>query len=653
MSIKNDVGRPCWEAMMSPCTEHDPWGRRRPLLRKALLTTFDPPDPILLIEDLLPAWLSLNRQEPGESNRERYLFYAELHEALNRIRNRISIFHSYRPSSPAPSWLWRQIRLHPIGRSSQAVQHSKLWMLHWTVDEDGEASDWLEVVVSSCNLTRAAFRDQLQAAWRIVLPVGEHATRANAESWGVVPGLLAAMGASAGADGEITTKGWVELLVRTKCPPDANFVASVPGVHSASTLRRKATAWGAAGLRNVDLGATGKVGVEVLVPTVGTWNDAAWANWLSYAGISGESVSLAWVDDNHPWRKQWVLPKASAKAFNRQNVSFREVPAPGRQCESWLHERHILQDPRWSHAKLYWLRRGRRRKALVTSANLSPAAWGAPALGGGLQIRNFELGVAVTCSVRPVDDLPMLDEPFVADVETTDAEGLFAWCAATWDGHQISVHCRLSLDEYRLSSTAKVRVLGQENLSADVQLAWAGRSPDEAVLAWDVGVPMSVTISATPTPGDGLSEQHCEVPVADVRPEEQAALTPCLEIPEHERTAIEIALLLERYGRVDAEAAADDDTAAGFGDGSPESGLADYEVAVIERSRQNWEVVDGWAEELSRAIEDQREPVLHHLRHDGQRLLDYWRMVSKAAANTAAGVAAGIAADELELRLED
>jgi len=651
MSNNDDHGRPCWETLISPCSEHDRWGRRRPTLRKALLTTFDPPDPILLIEDLLPIWLALNRQDLGESNRERYLFYAELHEALNRVRNRISVFHSYQPSSPPPSWLWRQVRLHPVGRQYAAIQHAKLWMLHWTVEEEGESGDWLEVIVSSCNLTRAAFRGQLQAAWRAILPVQPRGTHVNTAGWGVVPGFLAELGRSAGSDGDATAADWIELLAQTQCPADADFVASVPGVHAAATLRRKETAWGVAGLRNIDLGGTGKVGVDVLVPTVGTWNDSAWENWLSYAGLSGDSVSLAWVNGNHPWRKQWVLPEASAKTFQRSNMSFREVPAAGTQSGSWLHDRHILQDPRWSHAKAYWLRRGRRRKVLVTSANLSPAAWGAPTSGNGLQVSNFELGVAIPCPVRPVEDLPTLDDPFVSDAEPAQIEGVFAWSAAEWDGRQLRIHCRLGSDEYRLSGTATVRLLEPGHSGRRVELIWTTSLPSDASVPWDVefDVPQTVRITAGPSTGNSHAEQHCDVPVADVRPEEHAVLTPCPEIPEHERDAIQMALLLERYGRIDAEEAMGEVAAAGIGEGSPESVLADYEVAVIERSRQNWEVVDGWAEKLSQAIDGERE----HLLHDGRRLLAYWRRTSTTAARAAVGVAAGLAADELELRLED
>ena len=62
--------------------------------------------------------------------------------------------------------------------------------------------------------------------------------------------------------------------------------------------------------------------------------------------------------------------------------------------------------------------------------------------------------------------------------------------------------------------------------------------------------------------------------------------------------------LLERYGRMDAEEAMVEVVAGGFADGPIEGVLANYEVAVIERSRQNWEVVDGWAEALSRAAGD-------------------------------------------------
>jgi hypothetical protein len=649
-SDRENAGNPCWETMLSPCRGHDVWGRQRPKLRKALLTTFDPPDPILLIEDLLPVWLGLNRRDLGETNYDRYIFYTELHEALNRVRNRISVFHSYRPSSPASSWLWRQVRLFPVGRSQPAVQHAKIWMIHWSADEDGETTDWLEIIVSSCNLTRPAFRDQLQAAWRTMLPINDRSTRANASSWGVVPEFLKELGRSAGPDGETNTTEWIELLTRTECPSDADFVASIPGVHSASTLRRSTSAWGSAGLRNINLGDNGKFGVDILVPTVGTWNDAAWSRWIREAGLTGDAVSLAWVDRNHPWRKQWVLPRPSAQTFARHEISFRAVPAPAAQSDPWLHEHHVPQDPRWSHAKTYWFRRGRRRKVLVTSANLSPAAWGTPASGGGLRIENFELGVAVTCTERPIDGLPMLDKPNAVDAEPTDAEGVFAWSAASWDGCCLSVQCRLGTEGYRLDRVAKVRLLAKEDQELSAELSWDTRSLPMASIPWDnnSGVPISMRLSAVSASPDGEGEYQCDVPVADIRPEELAVLTPSPEIPEHERDAYELAILLERYSRIDAEDALENVAANGGDLVSQKGGPADYEVVIIEQSRRNWEVVDGWAAAYSRGVGVERECLLY----DGRRLRDYWR---RTAANSGAdvAVAAELAADELDLRLED
>jgi len=406
-----------------------------------------------------------------------------------------------------------------------------------------------------------------------------------------------------------------------------------------------------AGLANIDLGERGNVGVDVFVPTVGTWNDAAWSNWLARAGLSGDAVSLAWVDGNHPWGKDWVLPKASRQTFDRHEVSFRAIPAPGTQNKSWLHDRHVPRDPRWSHAKAYWFRRGRRRKILVTSANLSPAAWGALASGGGLRIENFELGVAVTCAERPIEVLPVLEEPCVVDAEATDVEGIFAWAAASWDGRRLMVQCRLGTKDYQLNGAAKICLLERKDQEPKVELKWTASSPAEAFVRWDggLGVPISIRMSATPTNGRADGEQQCEVPVADLRTDEQAENTPCPEIPEQEREAVELALLLERYGRVDAEEVAGDVAAAGIGNGSLEGGPADYEVAVIQQSRRYWEVVDGWAAAYARAAGTERQFLLH----DGRRLCDYWRRAAANAASAAVGVAAGLAAEELSLRLED
>ena len=72
---------------------------------------------------------------------------------------------------------------------------------------------------------------------------------------------------------------------------------------------------------------------------------------------------------------------------------------------------------------------------------------------------------------------------------------------------------------------------------------------------------------------------------------------------------------------------------------------ANYEIAVIERSRRNWEVIDGWA----KASGVERPQCLLH---DGQRLRNYWRKLA-GRSDLAVAVAGRLAADEMDLRLKE
>src|SRR5438045_3466738 len=60
----------------------------------ALLTTYQPPSPQLLVEDLLPEWLGLERTAPGDNSQpdERFLFYLELDRRLKELHGQLSIF---------------------------------------------------------------------------------------------------------------------------------------------------------------------------------------------------------------------------------------------------------------------------------------------------------------------------------------------------------------------------------------------------------------------------------------------------------------------------------------------------------------------------------------------------------------------------------
>jgi len=169
-------------------------------LAGALLTTYDRAEARLLAETLLPEWLALSHTPSDADTLEQTSFALELDFRLKHLHNRIVVVSSTVREGHAEAdvatadeglypWIWRSIRQFTVGKTGKAVQHAKLWLLHWVHPEQGE---FLEIVVSSANLTRAAFKDQIQAAWRVCLPLLPKPSKARSSAWGVLPGFVRA-----------------------------------------------------------------------------------------------------------------------------------------------------------------------------------------------------------------------------------------------------------------------------------------------------------------------------------------------------------------------------------------------------------------------------------------------------------------------------
>ena len=239
-------------------------------LAAGLLTTYDHAEARLLAETLLPEWLKLSHL-PGDDATEQTSFALELDARLKQLHNRIVVVSSnlrelasdeaVAEDEGAYLWIWRSIRQLTVGKTGQAVQHAKLWLLHWV---HPEGSQYLEIVVSSANLTRAAFRQQIQAAWRVCLPLIARSTKARLSAWGVLPDFMRALAKSCGDETHL--ERFIDLLARSDCPPGISFVASVPGKHASRAC------WGAAGLRNAAPLGRGAVSASILSSCVGAWS---------------------------------------------------------------------------------------------------------------------------------------------------------------------------------------------------------------------------------------------------------------------------------------------------------------------------------------------------------------------------------------------
>src|SRR5579863_7808569 len=124
-------------------------------LKAALFTTYDRAEERFLAEHLLPFLLRLCR-EPGGEGAERQYFLLELDRRLKQLHDRLVVVSSTTREEPGESieaesgtygWIWRSIRQLTVGSRDKAVQHAKLWLLHWGAADDNGV-EYLELVVS-------------------------------------------------------------------------------------------------------------------------------------------------------------------------------------------------------------------------------------------------------------------------------------------------------------------------------------------------------------------------------------------------------------------------------------------------------------------------------------------------------------------------
>lgn len=643
-------------------------------LKAALFATYDRADERLLAEHLLPVLLKLNREPDGEGA-ERQFYLLELDRRLKQLHGQLVVVSSTERDEATEQdqgdaggygWIWRSIRQLTVGRRGRAVQHAKLWLLHWGASE-GEGAEYLEIVVSSCNLTMSAFRGQLQAAWRACVELRPQRAEARLRKWGVLPDFLRELGAS--ASDASCLEPFVDLLARAMCPDGVSFVASVPGTHSRQVLRR--TPWGVAGLRRVTPPGRGRVTASILSPYIGSWNDHELRQWCATFEGSPDRIELVWIDEHHPWAraKRWLLPKATLAVLTDSDATLLHLrhTADDPDQTDLFHEDHRAADDRWGHAKVYALRRGTSRSVLVTSANLSTSAWGSRNSDGDLTIENFELGVRIEKGGWPFKGLGAFGDNRDA-ATVSDAPGRIAtrisWAQAVWDGTSVVVECRCE---------AECDLKGEIKTGND----WT------AIPAWKVaadGWLRSATVPcADPKQPPSIARLSCEqetvtVAVFDARPVRDREETVPSEVDENAAQTMRDQLLFEQYG---APVAPEDDNEAttihpratndqagaeleqflgGDDDldegevGSPDS----YAVPAFVHSRRHLGVVDNWADRVKRlAGRGTAQMELRWLRRDGELLVEaFWRQAARdEGKGPGRALGANLAAEELSLRL--
>jgi len=614
----------------------------------ALFTSYDRADERLLVESLLPELLKLNHEPDGDAA-ERSYFLLELDDRLKGLHDRIVVVSStLRESSndeetPAPDgiygWIWRSIRHLTVGKTSKAVQHAKLWLLHW-VHPDG--SQYLEMVVSSANLTGSAFRQQIQAAWRVCLPLELEGSKSKLSNWKVLPDFMRALAASTGDATHI--ERFIALLASADCPPGISFVASVPGKHA------QGAQWGAAGLRNIIPAGRGGVSAAVLSPFVGAWTQDTLQQWCAHFDGQPDRISLVWIDQHHPWVARWLLPVATLKHLIKSGSSLLHLHLVlnNDKLSDHFHDEHRTGDDRWSHAKVYAFKRGNSRRLLLTSANFSQTAWGKQASNGEITIENFELGVCIEQADWPFEGLKKFENH--QDIATSNnplrrSTRLISWAQATWDGKKILIECKsqcavtgqvISRNE---PSTIKPWTNGVDGLYA-AEVRWPDSAPQ----------PQSVLLQC--------ESEALDVLVFDTRSLAQRETSFPDEVSASDVQAIRDKLLFERYGgkaltdaESDAASVTEDETPdlPGGANGSP--GQADsYAVDAFVVARQHLQIVDNWANQIRAAKAGSSEFVLEVLQRDGQLLIAAFKRQTALAGNDATG--ARLAAEELGLWLK-
>jgi len=652
----------CWESLL--CTEAA--GRS---LKAALFTTYDRADERLLAEHLLPLLLNLSHEPEGEGP-ERQYFLVELHERLKQLHDKVVIVSSTAQESGEPQnpgeggsrayqWIWRSIRSLTVGCRGKAVQHAKLWLLHWGANDNG--IEHLEIVVSSANLTLAALKDQLQAAWRACIELHWQRSEARLRSWGILPDFLRKLAGSAGDDERLTP--FVELLARADCPEGIRFVASVPGAYSRLELR--STPWGAAGLREIAPPGRGPVSISILSPFVGSWGPDALSRWCAWFEGLNRSLRLVWIDKHHPWARRWVLPRTTLDSLTGVGATLLRLrhDPDQRKALDPFHEEHRPADDRWSHAKVYSLKRGNAHRLLVTSANFSPAAWGSGGRNGDLTIENFELGVCIERGIWPFENLETFDDVNSA-VTVWDlpyrATALIVWAQAAWDGKNVNINCRCESSR-ELKGEVKG---GRGTLPINTWRVAKGSILRSACVPWvDAKLPpLMVTLVC--------DCQTMSVVVFDERPQGDRQDTLPPEVDKELAQNIRDELLFEQYGgQVAGDLEYQDTAATGPNDCEPGAGQISEEasegpaavhtdsfaVPAFVAARNHFRVVDNWADRVKREAKLSNGNFERQiLQRDGELLIAAFRRQAARdeKQSRAQAIGAFLAAEELMLRLE-
>jgi hypothetical protein len=409
----------------------------------------------------------------------------------------------------------------------------------------------------------------------------------------------------------------------------------VPGKH-------RDKKWGAQALGEaLNLKTRGEI--DILVPTVGTWTKGQITAWSRAVGTIPKRIGLAWIPQIHPWAKCWTLPSRSVAALRESEVRLLAFASDDSDKRRSLHTRFSSEDPRWSHAKVYWFEKGASSRVLITSANWSTSAWGVQGDNGGTFIKNFELGVLLPGNEkRPLQHLGDLDaQPATNDLEREDQEaGL--WAHASFDGQSLTVMTALEI-----SPPLTLDIIDANGVRDTVDARWDGVDDKlQTIISriWHSGP--STVILKHQTREQWLSVQ--DLREAAVSHDDPLSRPPGLSAEDLQ--SLRAALLEELYGGARMEDSVP--TGAEMNPGPHTQGIigvgGDYSVWLLEEGRRVLSIVDKWTLTYTQATVDSLRAAIVD---DGRRLLKHWR--EETERNQRRTVALLIGIDEFELRMRE
>ena len=631
---------PLWTSLLSPpCNGNYDIGP----LKSAIFTTYETPDSAFLVEDFLPEILGLDRRLTDDSNE---YFFAELNDKLKR--SNIAIISSFgKEIANDYKRLLSPIKYYSTGLNEKAVQHAKLWLLHRESVEQNK-SETLEIHVSSANLTKSAFEDQIQSAWRVIVPLSNESTNTNLKSWGVLPKFLSELGKSCG--NRELADDFHKLLKNAKAPNDVTFLASVPGTHKSNSD------WGREGLRKLKSKGRGSTKIRVFVPYVGEWDNETLTEWTRKIGCDPHDLSLMWIDKSHQWalNNNWKMPETTFENLTSSKVKFYKL-LPIKDNEDFcIHEEQQKDDKRWSHSKIYELHKGNSRKIILTSANFSLSAWG-KSVQNGIHINNFEFGVALSKkSVWSLDDFLestlTKDEAYLSDDgQKEDSENGLVWAYAVWDGKTITIKARTATHnkhpiEMVIVNVGKIEFNKIEkwdkiNNLWEWSTDWNPKKQQEKN-----GIPNFVSIKC--------NSRSWKRPVNDERQDDEKDSDPIPEVNSERSQELKDAILLERYGgpfvddiKVDFEDVVDKEKKSQNQQNTGKSNVkSDYSLPWMVQAREWHKIIDNWKTKY--------EQPSSIIKKDGGKLIDYFNRKKVKEPYPGISVAAKLMAEEIKMRIE-